>query len=451
MAKHPVGVYKFSAIEGTERGFYYALEAIGSMLFAWMLSIYLKTDMKAQEGTASLIFAVFGGATYIITWKSGQLMDKYGIKRIMRIACTIELIGAILTPINVPLGFVVVTLGAGAFKPVISTIIGRFYAPKDKRRDQGYGLFYVAINIGGIIGPLSVGVSSAAALALISSGADVAAIKSAWNVCLYTAIVFQLMCFVLMMLFVGRNVDDSDLQPEEQHEEVVVSEAEKAKRRWAMRLLCMVAFFFWAAFKQGPSTLTFWAQNHTNRVILGYDIPAVWFSNLNGIWVIFGTNILARLFLIHEPSTPRKMIYGMGLTSASFLIMAVAGYFNGTSPLWVSSCWTVLTFGELFMSPVGMSMISQLAPAGEEGRWMGNWFLSTAGGFIASGIVAKVRDVLSYGTIFSILSLVTGATAIFILAKEKELLEAFPTRIKPTAHDEMVNPNLKDAPIVTIT
>lgn len=449
--RHPIGVYKFSAIEGTERGFYYALEAIGSMLFAWMLSVYLKTDMKQQEGTASLIFSVFGGATYLITWKSGQLMDKYGIKRIMRLASGIELLGAILTPINVPLGFVVVTLGAGAFKPVISTIIGRFYGPNDKRRDQGYGLFYVAINIGGTIGPLSVGLSSAAALALIASGASIEAVKSAWNVCLYTAIAFQLMSFMLTMLFIGRNVDDSDLQPEEQHEKVVISDADKEMRRWAMRFLCMVAFFFWAAFKQGPSTLTFWAQSHTNRVILGHEIPAVWFSNLNGIWVILGTNLLARLFLIHEPSTPRKMMYGMGLTSASFLIMAAAGYLDGWSPLWVSSCWTVLTFGELFMSPVGMSMISQLAPAGEEGRWMGNWFLSTAGGFVASGVVAKVKDMLSYGTIFLILAILTGLMALLIRLKEKKLLRAFPERVNPTAHDDMVIPNIKEAPLATIT
>ncbi|MBF0410382.1 MAG: peptide MFS transporter [Candidatus Riflebacteria bacterium] len=331
-------------------------------------------------------------------------------------------------------GLVMLILGNGFFKPNISTMVGQLYPAGDKRVDSAFTIFYMGINLGALFSPLVCGtlgdtgnpadfkfgflaagigmvaslisfmifkdrflvtpegqpvgmppVKSPEASAQDASTAMTTAQMGMWGVILL--VLFAIFKFVLqsdlvgsfifsaMLVVPGMIITDKGLTGEEK------------ERIWVIFILAFFVIFFWSAFEQAGASLTYFADEQTNRVIFGKEIPASYFQSINPIAII----IFAPLFTLlwgwlnrrgMEPSSPLKMAFGLLLLSISYVIIAIG--VRGIGPgakvniMWLLSLYLVQTFGELSLSPIGLSMVSKLAPPKFASLLMGTWFLSSA-------------------------------------------------------------------------
>ncbi|MBF0544657.1 MAG: peptide MFS transporter [Candidatus Riflebacteria bacterium] len=344
------------------------------------------------------------------------------------------------------IGLVLLILGNGFFKPNISTMVGQLYPAGDKRVDSAFTIFYMGINLGALFSPLVCGTLGdtgnpadfkfgflAAGIGMVISlisfiifkdrllvtpegkpvgmppvkqaetsaqTADVGISTSQlamWGVIL--VVLFAVFKFVFksdlvgslifsaMLVVPGMIITDKGLSSDEK------------ERIWVIFILAFFVIFFWSAFEQAGASLTYFADEQTNRSLFGKEVPASYFQSVNPVAII----IFAPLFTLLwgwlsrrglEPSSPLKMAFGLLLLSISYGIIAlgVKGIGPGTkvSMMWLLSLYLIQTFGELSLSPIGLSMVSKLAPTKFASLLMGTWFLSNAAANKFAGILSAL-------------------------------------------------------------
>lgn len=348
------------------------------------------------------------------------------------------------------LGLVLIVLGTGLLKPNISAIVGDLYPEGGARRDAGFSIFYMGINTGAFVGQLVTGYLGervswhwgfgAAGVGMLFGllmfwlkardvlgpiGQDIvrhpdAAVqaKREGTVRNYTlaglavlALVFVLastgaialdpqaiggaMTFVLVgiaVAFFGFLFAFGGLTRDEKLRSAVIF------------VLFVFAAIFWAAFEQAPTSLQLFANDFTDRNLFGFDIPATWFQSVNSAFIILFSPVFAALWLMLakrniELSSPTKFALGLGLAGVGFLIMVFAanqvvasGGSVLVSPWWLIISYMFQTLGELFLSPVGLSSMTKLAPRRYVGQMMGIWFLATSVGNLVAGLVGGHVD-----------------------------------------------------------
>jgi POT family proton-dependent oligopeptide transporter len=273
-------------------------------------------------------------------------------------------------------------LGIGAFKPNISTQVGGLYAPGDARRDRAYSIFYVGINIGAFLAPLVCGTLAVAfgwhygfAAAGVGMLTSLAIYRYGWRT------------LPLDEMATG-GAAASDNTPLDDDEKRAIK---------ALLLICALVTLFWATYDQQSNTLLLWAEDHTERSIdLGFwkgEVPTPWFLALNPLLIFFFTPLIVRLWAVQarrgsEPFTASKIAFGcLGVALANLLMAAGAWNADGAkaSALWLVGYFILVTLGELYLSPVGLALISKTAPARKLSMMMGCWFATTFPGDILGG------------------------------------------------------------------
>lgn len=390
---HPRGLATLFFTEMWERFSYYGMRAF--------LILYITTPVS--EGglgfgvdRAGSIYGMYTGSVWFATIGGGILADwLLGQYRSALIGGILITAGHFTLAFpSLPFfyaGLTLIVLGTGMLKPNVSTMVGSLYDAQDTRRDSGFSVFYMGINLGAVIGPLVAGYLAQ---------------RVNWHAgfaCAGVGMTFGLIQYVMgrkhLMPALNRLTTKAAATPEKATAEHQVLTSAEWKRLAAVVVFFAFACVFWAGYEQAGSTLNLFADRYTNLTILGFSFPSSWFQSVPSFYVIVFAPIFAWLWIKlgpREPSSPAKFAIGLFCIGLSFLLLMIPGAVidhsgNGgvrVSPWWLMVVYLLQEFGELSVSPVGLSLVTKLAPARIVGLMMGVWFLSISFGNIMAGYLA---------------------------------------------------------------
>jgi POT family proton-dependent oligopeptide transporter len=367
------------------------------------------SDAESVGDFASLIYGLYTALVYLTPLFGGILADRLlGQRKTVLLGGVIMALGHFVMASEsmffIALGLIII--GNGAFKPNISTQVGNLYPAGDPRRDGAFTIFYMGINLGAFICNLV-----CATLAQ----------QYGWHWGFGAAGVGMLLGLVVYVLG-GRF-----LAPEPARSAAKGAEAPAAPlnndewmRVGALVLLCLLNVSFWAVYEQQGNTMQAWADEQTNwPVIFGFQIPSAWFQSFNPFMIFLLAPLLDMFWgwqrsRNSEPSSVGKMALGSIVLGLSFVVMVVGAQLVGDgkgSLFWPFFCTLILTVGELYLSPIGLSLVTKVSPVRIVSMMMGMWFLSSFAGNYLSGVIGTLYDDMSKSAFFMVLcgiGLVTG-------------------------------------------
>jgi POT family proton-dependent oligopeptide transporter len=287
-------------------------------------------------------------------------------------------------------------------KPNISSLVGSLYPRGDDRRDAGFTIFYMGINIGALVSPIAVAWFRA---------------RYGWSIAFASAAGAMLLS---LLVFVGgrRHVADAARRVRDDSPDASeVAPAEARARVLALLVVFLISTVFWFAFYQNGFTLTFWARDNTITSIAPESFQSV---EPLGVIAFSGALVVVWGWLGRrgrEPSTPVKMLLGIALVAVAYGTMAAAGLMGGdagrVSMSWLVSAYLLIALGEVCLSPMGLSLVSRVAPPRSRGLLMGGWFVSLSAGGYLSGVTGAYWTELPHSRFFL---LVTAVLVVAFLA-----------------------------------
>ncbi|HUG54866.1 MAG TPA: peptide MFS transporter [Vicinamibacteria bacterium] len=449
IAGHPRGLTTLFFTEMWERFSYYGMRAI---LILFMTASVAEGGLGWDARRAATLYGLYTAGVYFTAIPGGWIADRLlGLRQAVLVGGILIALGHFSMALNaLPsfyAGLVLIVLGTGLLKPNISSIVGRLYAPDDARRDAGFSIFYMGINIGAFISPIvcgylgqrvawhwgfgAAGVGMTLGLVQYVMGRE--RLGDAGEIVTPPAEPGRLWAKVAVTLLAATAVlyllwDYKDL--------VILAatagffvwlygqgeNAVERKRTLALIVLFVFSTLFWAGFEQAGSSLNLFAQRFTANRIFGWEFPASWLQSVNSIFLIALAPVFAWLWVRlgrHEPSSPAKFSMGLLFVGLGFLVVAIAATLSGpegepVSPLWLVLLYLLHTIGELSLSPVGLSTVTKLAPARLVGSMMGVWFLSISLGNFIGGRVAALFETFPLPSLFGAVFLTTTASAVVL-------------------------------------
>jgi len=364
------------------------------------------SGMSFSDKTSGLVYGLFNGLCYLFPFFGGIVADRLiGERRSVTIGGILIAIGLLILSIDNTLipfitGLTFIAVGNGFFKPTVIAMIGELYEQGDSRRDSAFTLYYQLFNGAVFIAPIVCG--SVAAFYGYRVGFMVASV----------AVVISMVSYWILgsriLGTVGK--EPKAKQRIKNNVEVLPLTKEEKDRISVIFVLLFFVTFFWAGFEQAGSSLTLFTDKFIDRTVWGFEIQTPWFQSVNPFLVLILGFPFSYLWIKlskigKNPSTPIKMGIGMVLLGIGFLFMlgAVAQLNAGApkaSMLWLMLAYLFHTFGELMLSPIGLSMVTKLAPAHMVSMFMGVWFLSTFMAHLIGGVIASFIDQLGAGVIF---------------------------------------------------
>lgn len=416
LTKHPKGLYVLFATEMWERFSFYSMLA--------MFTLYLqdtKDGFSWSSAQATKLYSTYLMFVYASPIIGGWLADKMlGYRKAVTIGGLFFIAGHLLLSFkSLPIVYAALTclvIGNGFFKPNISTMVGNLYPEGSHLKDRAYNIFYMGINIGAFLAPI------VAELVKAKFGFHPAFAAAAFGMLISVSILWRFKNEVEKNS--SKNATAKDIKTNN-----LIDNIPNWKRVMALVVIYTVVIVFWMVFHQNGSTLTYWANDNT-----AWNVSGVISNAINPFWIITLTFPLVWFWKWldekgKEPSTPAKMTIGMFLTAVSFYIMFLAAKSGGdhgkVSPLWLISAYAVISLGELMLSPMGLSLVSKVAPIHLRGIMMGGWFLATAIGNKLT-VIGVYWDVWSHSTFFFVLGSMALVTSVILLLLIKPLKKAMP-------------------------
>jgi proton-dependent oligopeptide transporter, POT family len=449
---HPRGLATLFLTEMWERFTFYGMRAV---LILFLVAAVAKGGLGLDDKTAAAIYGLYNAAVYLAALPGGWIADRLiGAQRAVMLGGLFITTGNFLLAISTSpkgfyIGLVIIILGVGLLKPNVSAIVASLYPEGGARLDSAFTIFYIGINIGGALGPLVIpltqsyfglraGFGAGAVFMLIGvaqfyltrrylgeAGIQPAPVHAAHSAALVprskqwlrlwigvavliAAIVAVSAGWIPMnALSLGKSVayviggigvlyfayyfTFADLTTEER------------KRGVALVVLFVGCALFFSGFEQAGSSLNLFADRYTDRAVgwLHFVIPTGWFQSLNSLFIILFAPFFAWMWIALarrnlNPSAPAKFALGVMLMGSGFLVMAAAAsivaHGSQVLPYWLIMTYLLHTFGELCLSPVGLSYFTKLAPKRFVGQMMGMWFLATSLGNLVAGLIAGEFD-----------------------------------------------------------
>jgi len=419
---HPPALYLLFFTEMWERFSYYGMRGI---LILYLTKQWVEGGLAIDEKDASLIYGFFTGFVYFTPLIGGWLADNFiGQRKAITIGGITMMLGqfvlfAINTHIGLYIGLFLLIIGNGFFKPNISTLVGRLYPNNDPRRDSAFSIFYMGINLGAFLAPLVIGLFAENLFAVKDeTGAIITyGYRYGFLISGIGMLLGQVLFNALASKYLGElGTKPAHLENSSDEEKAASSRPitkEEKQRMSVIFILTAFVVFFWAGFEQAGSSLSLYTDKFIDRTVGGFEIPTSWFQAVNPLFIvafaplfaIFWTSNLGKKF-----STPVKMGMGMILLGIGFFFMlgAVAerGGENPDTAVKASLMWLVLTYlihtiGELALSPVGLSVVTKLAPVKFASLMMGVWLLSSFLANIIGGFVAAFVETMGAFSIFA--------------------------------------------------
>jgi POT family proton-dependent oligopeptide transporter len=419
--RQPRGLYLLFTVEMWERFSFYGMRAI----FVLFVADSARGGLGWSKAAASQLFGLYGFVAYALPVLGGYLADRFiGTHRSMVIGALILALGhfcmAMPTTPTFFLGASLVMIGTGFFKVNASTMVGQLYEPNDPRRDGGFTIFYMGVNVGATLGQVVCGYFGESA-------------RWGWHYGFGAAGVGMLLGLAFYLRLRPKYLRGIGDPPRRAPASIEVKAATPAapltrdERDRVVALLIVIACTipFWMAFEQAGSSMNFFADERTNRLVLGFRIPASWFQSVNSTVLILSAPLFAALWTAlarrgREPSTPIKMAVALVMMGVGFVFM-VAGARRSdggalVSPLWLVAAYSFHTFGELCLSPIGLSFVTKLAPLKYASLLMGVWFGGTAISELLAGQAASLTDRVAKGELFHLLGGQADFFLIFVIS-----------------------------------
>lgn len=418
--RHPKGLYVLFATEMWERFSFYSMLS--------MFTLYLQNPEQGFGWTtadATNLYSNYLAFVYLSPLIGGWLADrKLGYRRSVMIGGFFFMAGHLLLSFrSVPIVYAALTclvIGNGFFKPNVSTMVGNLYPEGSHLKDRAYNIFYMGINVGAFLAPV------VAEFVSRKFGFHPAFAVAAGGMVISVAILWKWKNFVEGPALAKGASRPSGPGAASTDPMAAIPDW---KRVMALIVIFLIVIVFWMVFHQNGSTLTYWANDNTD-----WEVSGVISNAINPFWIITLTFPLVWFWRWldkrgKEPSTPSKMAFGMLLTGLSFYIMYFAakagGDFGRVSPWWLIGAYAVISLGELMLSPMGLSLVSKVAPPRMRGVMMGGWFVATAVGNKLTAI-GVYWDVWLHSTFFAVLGSMALAMSIVLVFLLKPLKKAMP-------------------------
>lgn len=447
---HPRGLITLFFTEMWERLSYYGMRAL---LVLFMTDQVMNGGMELSDAEATAIYGIYTALVYLVALPGGWVADRLtGAQRAVFYGGIIIMCGHFVLAIPSVnaffIGLLLVILGTGLLKPNVSAIVGEMYPPGDPRRDSGFSIFYMGINIGAMLGPLVCGTLAqspsfgwhygfaAAGVGMLAGviqfrmtqrylgtaglepahsenpQTDARMRRRGWQ---YVAgAMTALALFVVLALNGAFNLDPEAIARSSTWFILAITivffawillfgglTSIEKKRIAAFAVLFVASAMFWSGFEQAGSSLNLFADRYTQLELGWITLYSTWFQSINSTFIIIFAPVfawvwvwLARRHL--NPSTPAKFAFGLLLLAVGFLMMVIASTVVASgeqaAPTWLILTYLFHTFGELALSPVGLSATTKLAPRRYVGQLMGIWFISIALGNLIAGQIAGDFD-----------------------------------------------------------
>ncbi len=430
MGGHPAGLTTLFFVEMWERFSYYGMRAI---LVLYAVTAAAQGGLGLDTKSAASLYGTYTMAVYLLSLPGGLVADRWiGARRAVVLGGVVIVLGQFsLTAASLPFfysGLSLIAIGTGLLKPNISTMVGMLYEAKDPRRDSGFSLFYMGINVGAVMAPLACGFlaeSSTFKGFLGGLGMDPA---SSWHWGFGAAgvgMIAGLMVFALRrqtLAGIGEKPKERAAASAEPHGPLT---REEWKRIAAICILFAFTVLFWGAYEQKGASLNLFAKQLVNTELGGWEFPASWLQSMTPFYVIILAPLFARLWIRlgdRQPSSPAKFALGLAAIGIAFCLLVPASALTASgkiSPLWLAAVYFFDVVGEMCLSPVGLSTVTKIAPVRVVGLMMGAWFFATSlgnklAGYLSGFFVAHDPGVLMklYGGIAA--SLIAGAVALAV-------------------------------------
>ena len=446
-----------------ERFSYYGMRAL--------LVLYLVNSQNYSESDALHIYAVYTGLVYLTPLIGGYLADRFlGSQKAIFIGGLTMMIGHFLMafPNFLYLAIGMLIIGNGYFKPNISSLLGRLYKPDDVRRDSGFSIFYVGINLGAFLAPLIVGyvgetINWHYGFAIAGFGMLAGLIQfyigqnkiikedissqskklnpADWGIITLVSLInlplilvilelnqiindffFEILAILIILIFFYFITKKKQL----------LTVKKDIKRIAYIGILSIFVIFFWVGFEQAGGSLTLFANNSVDRNFLGFVIPASFFQSINPLIIILIGPMIANFWLSVDRSknkinTSQKMGLGLLLLASGFFLIMLVNSSSETSISlwWLVGVYFLHTMGELCLSPIGLSMVSKVSPKKIASLMMGFWFLSSAVANFTAGKLPAILESnnLDLFTFLSVSSLLAGLVLILISSFMEKLIK----------------------------
>jgi POT family proton-dependent oligopeptide transporter len=398
---HPRGLTTLFFTELWERFSYYGMRAI---LVLYMTAPVAAGGLGFVKTDAASIYGTYTMFVYLLALPGGWIADKFiGARRAVMVGAVIIACGHFSMVVHsltfFYLGLSLIALGTGFLKPNISTLVGSLYSKDDPRRDGGFSLFYMGINLGAFAAPLVVGYLAEGLgfkSFLAARGFDP---NGSWHWGFGAAGVGMLLGLAVYILQQNRlaHTDAQTATAADEPQAVAAKEpltTSDWKRIGAILILFVFTILFWAAYEQKGITMNIFARDHVRNQIFGWTFPASWFQSLTPLYVIMLAPLFSLLWLRwgkRQPSSPAKFAAGLLFIGLAFALLFPAATLIGEgriSPLWLLAVYFLEVVGEMCLSPVGLSTVTKLSPAKLVGLMMGGWFFATSWGNKLAGVLA---------------------------------------------------------------
>lgn len=482
---HPSGLPTLFLTEMWERFSYYGLRPL---LVLFMSAALLNGGFGFERDQASAIVGIYGACVYLASLPGGWVADRLlGLRRAILYGAVCISAGHISIglsafaggKITFFLGLILIVLGTGLLKPNISAIVGDLYPEGGARRDAGFSIFYMGINLGAFVGQIITGFLGekygyhwgfgAAGIGMLigltvfitrskSTLGDIGteptrhpdpAIQASQENRVKMILGIGLGILALVVVLAAMGVITIDAQVIGKYMTYILVglavaffgylfiagdlKGDEKKRVLVIAVLFVAAAIFWSAFEQAPTSLNLFAKDFTQRTVGSFEVPATWFQSINSAFIILLAPVFAALWTWFgtrgiDLSSPGKFALGLLFAGFGFFIMIFAANSvvgsNGAlkvSALWLTCSYFFQTVGELCLSPVGLSSMTKLSPRRYVGQMMGIWFLASAVGNLIGGLVGghvdpeKLEQMPTLFT-YTTLSLVISAIVLGLLA-----------------------------------
>ncbi len=441
---HPAGLFVLFFTEMWERFSYYGMRALLVLYMTKYLILQTQAGAyvfgfgplrgaiesvfgpMAVQPLSSQIYGIYTGLVYFTPFFGGMIADRLlGQRKTVVVGGVLMAIGHFLMAVESMflLALMFLILGNGCFKPNISTQVGSLYPADDPRRDSAFMIFYMGVNLGAFLAPLVCGTLGQV---------------YGWHYG-FTAAGFGMCAGLVVYLWGQKFLADDQLTLKKDNK---VQNAPLTSKEWkaviGLLALAVLNIVFWAIYEQQGNTIQLFADQNTDWHFLGFEMPSTWFQAFNPAFIFLLTPFLTMFWAWQnkrnkEPASVTKMAMGCSLLGISFLVLVYIaqglGIDQKISFLWLVLCTFIYTFGELYLSPIGLSVVTKVAPARLVGMLMGMWFLAIFFGNYLSGYIGTFYEKMPKESFFILLTVLGVASGLAIFALQRPLKNAIGHRV----------------------
>ena len=384
--KHPKGLYVLFFTELWERYSFYSMMAI--------LALYMNEALHFDVAHVGQVYGLYQAGVYLMPVAGGLIADRWlGFSKAIIVGGALMMLGHLVLGVEaLPFfygGLILLASGSGLLKPNVSTLVGNLYRDRPQLRDQGFNIYYMGVNIGAFVSPLSVAWLRA---------------HYGWSVAFMSAAVAMVFSLITFISFKHHLAEAAVKVEDGAPGAAALPPGEVRSRVITLLAIFGISLVFWIAFYQIFYTFTFWARDSTAT-----SWSPETFQVFEPMGVILLSPVLVAIWASlqrqrREPSTPVKMLLGVVFVATAFAALGYAGTIGGdagrVSPAWLISANVLIAIGEIALSPMGMSLVNRLSPPKLRGLMMGGWFASLGIGGYLSGYIGKYWEKMPHSSFF---------------------------------------------------